>query len=199
MVRFAEKGLLLLITVLITFSTIILIDLETVNFNHYGKINYPDELQLKISQDLIRPNITFIEPSTNNSIIEVKSYEIIVNITDENPPTPGNVSIEISNYTTALFSAPMNYSGDNLWNFIWNNVSDYESYLICVIHIWAKDSSPNENVSWSDPWYVIIIINEPIGTNIFLSIIYIIVVVFMFALAIVILNKRVLHKTLRKK
>ena len=198
MVKLLEKLLILIILGFTFFSTVVSINFELVNFNNYSEENQ-SEFPIKISQDSVGPNITFLKPSENNSVIEKKKYEIIVNVTDENPPTPGNVSIQIYNDTTLLFSAPMNYSSNNLWNFIWNNVSDYKSYLICVIRIWAKDSSPNENISLSSPWYVIILIREQMSSNILMPIIYILIVSLIFALIIAYFNKKALFKTRHKE
>ena len=65
--------------------------------------------------DTSSPVISFLKPDTNNTKITGNYYEIIVNITDENPPLPGNVSIEISNATVSLFNASMTYDEGDQW------------------------------------------------------------------------------------
>jgi hypothetical protein len=196
MVKIVEKVFILLIIVATSFSTIILMNFESVKFNHYGTENQ-NEFSIKLSQDLLGPNITFVQPSKNNSIIDKRTYEIIVNVTDENPPTFGNVSIQISNTTTLLFSAPMNHSGNNLWNFIWDNVSHYESYIICIIRIWSMDSLSNEN--WSEPWYVLIYLIKKPGPNIIVIIFYIIISALIFALIILFFNRRLFFRVTREE
>ncbi len=138
--------------------------------------------------DTTVPTITFIQPSENYTTIKQKSYLFIVNISDDNLPSYGNVTIQISNNTNVLFNILMNYKGGNQWSFNWDNISLYPNYNVYKIKVWAKDSSPNENSSWSVYFYIIISIST--GPSILNAVLYIIAVSFIFAAVIVYLNKK---------
>ncbi len=138
--------------------------------------------------DTTVPIITFIQPSDNFTIINRNSYTFIVNISDDNLPSYGNVTIQISNNTNVLFNALMNQEGGSLWNFNWNNISLYPNYNIYKIKVWAKDSSPNENYSWSVYFYLTVSIST--GPPILNVVLYIIAVSFIFAAIMVYINRK---------
>jgi len=138
--------------------------------------------------DTTVPSFTFIQPSDNITIINRNSYTFIVNISDDNLPSYGNVTIQISNHTNVLFNALMNHEGGNQWSFNWNNISLYPNYNIYKIKVWAKDSSPNENYSWSVYFYLTVSIST--GPPILNVVLYIIAVSFIFAAVMVYINKK---------
>jgi hypothetical protein len=149
--------------------------------------------------DSTPPKITFVNPDVNNISIKTSYFEFMVNITDANPPLPGNVSIEISNNSTSLFNASMIFAEEDLWFFFWDNLTSFPNNEIYIIRITAKDSSSNENYGFSNYLNVILDYynkNPPPLINV---IIYIIVVCIIFALIMVILNKkRTFLKTVKK-
>ena len=120
---------------------------------NFGNI---EELLISQGNDTIAPIITFIQPSLNNSIITTYSYLIIANISDENPPAYGNVTIQISNYTNILFDAYMNNTEGDLWSFNWDNITLYPNQENYILKIWATDSSSNANSNSSLTFYVFI-------------------------------------------
>jgi hypothetical protein len=133
------------------------------------------------NNDTTAPIITFIQPSTNNSQITTSSYNIIVNITDDNPPLPGNVIIQVSNTTTWLFNATMSATGGWQWTFNWNNISSYKDLGTYIIQVWAADSSLNATSTWSEAFYIIINLSSGGAPPILNIIIYIFVVVLIIA------------------
>lgn len=147
--------------------------------------------------DTTEPVITFIQPDYNNTIITTTTYRIIANVSDDNPPVYGNVTLQISNQTDFLFNATMNYDGENQWRFFWDNISLYPNYNIYKIKVWAKDSSPNENYSWSEEFYIYIRISTAPSFLHFL--LYILVVCLIFAGITVYLNRKFYHKPSGKK
>lgn len=160
---------------------------------------FRDKKLLDITQgsanDTTAPTITFVQPETNNTVIRKKYYTIIVNISDENPPLFGNVTCKISNYTTFLFNATMNYEGQSQWSFNWDNISLYPNqyYIVYIIQILAKDSSLNENMGMTGELYIYL--NIPgFNPGILNVIIYLLIVCFIIAGIIVFLNKKMLHK-----
>lgn len=100
--------------------------------------------------DTSPPVISFIKPDTNDTIITNKYFDIIVNITDENPPSYGNVSIEIFNSSVSFFRASMIEFEENQWLFIWNNITSYQNHNSYNLRVTAKDSSSNENTGISE-------------------------------------------------
>jgi hypothetical protein len=146
--------------------------------------------------DTSEPTIEFIKPIFVNTLISQKSYDIIVNITDDNPPLPGNVIIQISNDSALFFNASMSLTTDNTWIFNWDNLTSYENQENYTIQVWAMDSSSNANHNWSDEYYVFLSIQESPG--IFNILIYIIFVSIIFAGVMVYLNRKILHKPKNK-
>ena len=147
------------------------------------------------ANDTTAPTITFIQPETNNTVIRKKSYTIIVNISDENPPLFGDVTCKISNYTMFLFNATMNYEGQSQWSFNWDNISLYPNqyYIGYIIQILAEDSSLNENLGMTGELYIYL--NIPgFNPGILNVIIYLLIVCFIIAGIIVFLNRKMLHK-----
>lgn len=151
------------------------------------------------NNDTTPPTITFINPPLNNSIITEQSYNLIINVTDDNPPLPGNVIIQISNYTSFLFNATMNNTGGDLWSFNWDNISLYPNREIYISRVWAKDNSSNENYGWSEDFYIYLNISTGQSPSIITIIFYILAVSAIFALIRVYLNRAATRKLFRKK
>ena len=152
------------------------------------------------NNDTTAPIITVIQPENNNTIIRIKSYTIIANITDENPPLYGNVTFQISNFTHFLFNASMNLDGGNQWSFNWDNISLYPNrfYRGYIIQIVAKDSSSDHNLGMSGEFYVYL--NVPGDTPGVLNILlYLLIVSLLFAGIVVYLNRKILRKVPGKK
>jgi hypothetical protein len=152
-----------------------------------------------LGNDTIAPVITFIEPENNNTIIRIKPYTITANISDENPPVFGNVTIQISNLTSSLFNASMNLNGGNQWSFTWDNITSYPNrfYRGYIINIIAVDSSPDYNLGMSGDFYIYLNIpgDSPGAINIFF---YLIIVCLLFAGIVVYLNRKILRKVTGK-
>lgn len=160
---------------------------------------YQEEFSIYLSQpDLTGPNITFIQPNLNCTIIETKSYEIIVNITDEHPPLSGNVRVQISNYTNLLINASMTSSEDDSWTYKWENLNTYVNRIFYIIRVWAKDSSPNGTSSLSEAWYVYLYLPKRINLFLLRNILYIIAVSLISAAICLYVNKK-LGKKLSSK
>ena len=117
------------------------------------------------NNDTDAPVIVFIKPDINDTTITVKYYDIIVNIIDDNPPLPGNVSIEISNATASLFNASMIKDEGSEWFFIWDNITSYPNHITYLFKVTAKDSSVNENIGLSGVIYIYVEIyySNPLG------------------------------------
>ena len=168
-----------LIIVCLIFSTVTILALNlNINFilNHndeYGEDHSDEFLVYPNQPDLTGPNITFIQPNLNLTDIESKSYEIIVNITDDHPPLPGYVLVQISNLTELLINTSMTSAGGNTWTYMWENLSTYQNRMFYIIRVWAKDSSLNETSSLSDAWYVYLNISPGIDLSALMLVIYI--------------------------
>ncbi|MFW9901850.1 MAG: hypothetical protein ACFFDY_11320 [Candidatus Thorarchaeota archaeon] len=147
--------------------------------------------------DTTGPIIVFIQPAENITIIRQYSYNFVVNITDDNPPLFGNVTIQISNQSSFLFNSSMNFDGGKQWSYNWDNISQYPNYEIYKVKIWAKDSSPNKNYNWSEEIYISISIST--GPSFIQFLIYIVVVSAIFSLIVVYMNKKARYRTPRKK
>jgi len=163
------------------------------NNNDENREVHSDEFSIYSNQpDLTGPNITFIQPNLNYTVIETKSYEIIVNITDEHPPLPlpGYVLIQISNLTTLLISTSMTTSGGDIWTYKWENLSTYQNKIVYIIRVWAKDSSPNETSSLSEAWYVYLYLPRRINLFVLRNILYIIAVSLISAAICLYINKK---------
>ncbi len=140
------------------------------------------------NNDTDAPVIMFIQPNINITTITGKFYEIIVNIADDNPPLPGNVSIEISNSTMSLFNASMIKGVE--WFFIWDNMTSYPNYIIYFFKVTAKDSSVNENIGMSGVMYIYMAIYSSNSPEILFVMLYIIMVSVLFACILVYFNKK---------
>ena len=147
--------------------------------------------------DTTPPAITFIQPNPTNELVVIKSYYIIVNITDDNPPLQGDVIIQVSNQSTLLFNASMILTGNSLWSFNWNNLTSYPNKENYTLKVWAKDSSPNRNSEWSEEYFIFVNIKSPPG--ILQTIIFFIFASFIFAGFSVYLNKKGLYVSRKKK
>ncbi|MFX1366234.1 MAG: hypothetical protein ACFFCE_07050 [Promethearchaeota archaeon] len=144
-------------------------------------------------EDTSSPIISFINPSENNTIINVYTFIIEVNVSDENPPLNGSVTLQISNQTTSLFNATMFYENENLWFYYWSNVSAYSNGGEYIIQISAKDSSLSENVGKSEEYYVYI--NLPKSPGIFNVIFFFFIVSLISTGICVYLNKNLLTRS----
>ena len=184
------------IIICLIFSTITIIALNLnidfiLNNNSVNGEVDSDEFSIYSNQpDLTGPNITFIQPNLNWTNIESKSYEIIVNITDEHPPLPlpGYVLIQISNLTTLLINTSMTSAGGDTWTYKWENLSTYQNKMFYIIRVWAKDSSPNETSSLSEAWYVYLNISPGIDLSALMLVVYIFGSSVIFAVIIVFFN-----------
>ena len=149
------------------------------------------------TNESIAPIITFIQPEIKNTVILDTSYKIMVNITDENPPLVGDVTFQISNFSTFLFNATMDYEGLDLWSFTWDNLTLYpnHNYTGYIIRIWAKDSSTEGNIGKSEDFYLYL--NLPAETPGLINvIIYLFAAVLIIAGLVVFMNKKLLPKSL---
>ncbi len=170
---------------------------DNVNFIYNKK---PIFINQGPSNDTTAPIVTFVQPEINTSIISTLSYEIIVNITDENPPLFGNVTFQISNYTNFLFNASMDHDGGDLWSFTWNNISLYpnQAYKGYIIQVYAKDSSSNENLGMTEEFYILLNVRVS-APSILQVLIYLLVACFIIAAIVVFLNRNMLRKVSGKK
>ena len=182
-----------LIIILITLNTSFLIQQEpfisTISNSKMEDIKI-HEIKESANNDTVAPVITFVQPSTNNSVIKKDFYEITVNVSDDHPPVSGNVIIQISNISTSLFNATMALEGDELWFFNWENISSYPNYEFYKIEVWAKDSSLNGNNNWSRAYYVILNLSKKLSPGILNVAIYIFFVCIIFALILVYFRKK---------
>ncbi len=140
--------------------------------------------------DTTAPIITFVNPELNNTTIRSTYFDFMVNITDANPPLPGNVSIEISSNSTSLFSASMIFAEEDLWFFFWDNFTSYPNNETYTVRITAKDSSSNENYGFSSYFNIILDYYNANSPSIINIIFYIVVVCLFFALIMVYMNKK---------
>jgi len=140
------------------------------------------------NNDTDAPVIVFIKPEINDTTITGNFYEIIVNITDDNPPLPGNVSIEISNATTSLFNASM-IKGVELF-FIWDNTTSYPNHITYFLKVTAKDSSVNENIGMSGVIYIYMATYSSNSPGILFVMLYIIMISVVIACVLVYFNKK---------
>jgi len=140
--------------------------------------------------DTAVPVIVFIQPDTNNTKITTRDFDFIVNITDDNQPLPGNVSIEISNSTTSFFNASMILFRGSEWFFNWDNISSFTNGKTYSVQIRAKDSSSNENVGLSNVLHVIVDVYISRSPGFISGILYIIAASVIIALIMVYFNKK---------
>ncbi|TET61597.1 MAG: hypothetical protein E3J52_00885 [Promethearchaeota archaeon] len=187
----------------IIFITLFLAIISFQIFNYLGNLNenqnnYFNNEGLFIAQDNTAPIIIFLQPLVNNTIIQTTTYTIKANISDDNPPLYGNVTLQMSNYTAFLFNVTMEYDGENQWSFKWDNISTYPNLEVYIIQVWAKDSSPNENQGKSNEFYIYlnIITDAPGILNLLL---YVFAVSIIFAGIMIYLNKKLMPKSAKKK
>ena len=140
------------------------------------------------NNDTDAPVIVFIKPDINDTTITGNFYEIIVNITDDNPPLPGNVSIEISNATTSLFNASMIKGVE--WFFIWDNITSYPNHITYFFKVTARDSSVNENIGMSGVIYIYVAIYSSNSPGMLFVMLYIIMACIVIACLLVYFNKK---------
>ena len=186
----------------IIFITLFLAITSFQIFNYLGNLNeiqtnYFNNEGLSIAQDTTSPIITFLQPLENNTIIQTSTYTIKANISDDNPPLYGNVTLQISNHTAFLFNVTMEYDGENQWSFKWNNISAYPNLKTYIIQVWAKDTSPTKNQGKSNEFYIYLSIADAPG--ILSVLLYIFAISLIFAVIIVYLNKKLLPKSSKKK
>ena len=172
---------------------VIIISKPLLNTGNYSYIPEEDKSYFMIKSangDNSSPVIAFIKPDNNDTIITGKYFDIIVNITDENPPLPGNVSIEISNATVSLFNASMTIDAGDQWFFIWDNITSYPNEITYTFRVTAKDSSTNENVGMSGLISVYVDIYSSRNPGFINGIIYIIVASLLIAGILVYFNRK---------
>jgi hypothetical protein len=136
------------------------------------------------------PVIEFIKPDNNDTIITNSYFDVIVNITDENPPLPGKVSIEVSNATVSFFNASMIRDEENQWAFIWINITAYPNENTYNFRVIAKDSSSNENVGISGVVSVYLELHSSRSPGFINGIIYVIVASLLIAGILVYFNRK---------
>ncbi|KKN14999.1 hypothetical protein LCGC14_0990420 [marine sediment metagenome] len=166
------------------------IDAET--FSTYKELSS----QVPIN-DTSPPDITFVQPNAPDALVAIKTYDIFVNITDDNPPLQGDVIIRVSNQSTILFNSPMILIINSIWRFTWNNITSYPNQQNYTLRVWAKDSSPNKNSEWSEEYFIFVSIPSSPGK--LQDVINIIFISILFASVMVFLNKKVLGKSGKKK
>ena len=166
------------------------IDAET--FSTYKELSS----QVPIN-DTSPPDITFVQPNAPDALVAIKTYDIFVNITDDNPPLQGDVIIRVSNQSTILFNSPMILIMNSIWRFTWNNITSYPNQQNYTLRVWAKDSSPNKNSEWSEEYFIFVSIPSSPGK--LQDVINIIFISILFASVMVFLNKKVLSKSGKKK
>lgn len=170
-------------------------DGETLSNNGFQKKLYSPKIA---NNDTNAPIFTFINPVINNSIITKHPYDIIINVTDDNPPLTGYVIIQISNITNFLFNATMNNTGGDLWRFTWVNISQYPPHVWYILQVWANDSSLSGNNNWSGAFYVFIDISLSEGPPLLIIILNFIMVVVIFIAVMLYLNKKAFYKSSKK-
>lgn len=195
-------------TLLITFIVVIFSGNLTLNFlppnasQNNGLDNWiENEIDFikTANNDTTAPIITFVKPDINNTAIRTSYYEFIVNITDENPPLPGNVTIEISNASTSYFNASMLYDQDNLWFFYWDNLTSYPNEQTYTIRVRATDSSSNKNEGLSNDLFIIMNVYSTRTPELLNAVFYIIAVIVIVVLVMIYINKkRAFLKTLEE-
>ncbi len=127
------------------------------------------------NNDTTAPVIVFIKPDINDTLFTGKSYDIIVNITDDNPPLLGNVSIEVLNATTSLFNASMINDEGSKWSFTWDNITSYPNHMTYFFKVTAKDSSVNENLGMSGVIYIYVAVYTSRSPGYLYGILYLII------------------------
>lgn len=195
-------------TLLITFLVVIFSGNLTPNFlppnasHNNGLDNWIEsdiEFIKTANNDTSVPIITFVKPDINNTSIRTSYYEFIVNITDENPPLPGNVTIEISNASTSYFNTSMLYDQENLWFFYWDNLTSYPNEQTYTIRVRATDSSSNKNEGLSNDLFIIMNVYSTRTPELLNAVFYIIAVIVIVVLVMIYINKkRAFLKTLEE-
>jgi hypothetical protein len=140
--------------------------------------------------ETVAPIVSILIPAQNNTLVFSTFFSVTANITDENPPLPGNVSIEISNITTSLFNASMTFTITNVWTFHWVNITTYANGETYILRVRALDSSLNRNVGISTDLYIILDIPTSNTPKVWNVILYITVVGALIALIIVFLSRK---------
>jgi len=193
----------LIFLLVITYSaTLSLFFLSSKTLSNGGLNNVSENVDLPYSiksanNDITDPIITFVKPDINDTSIRTRYYDIIVNITDTNPPLLGKVIIEISNVNTSFFNASMLQDQGGLWFFSWNNLTSYPNEESYTIRVRATDSSSNENSGLSNDLFIILSVFETRVPNLLNAVLYVILVILAIALIMVYVNKkRTILKTL---
>jgi len=165
-----------------------------------GRGNGDAEQYLLSSQvpvnDTTPPVITFIQPNSTNELVAIKTYYIIINITDNNSPIQGDVIIQVSSHSNFLFNASMILIGYSQWRFSWINLTSYPNQENYTLKVWAKDSSPNGNTVWSEEYSIFVNIQNSLG--ILQLAIYIIIASTIFACILVYINKKGIIKSVKR-
>jgi hypothetical protein len=142
------------------------------------------------NNDTSSPIISFIQPDNNDTVITRKYYDVMVNITDDNSPLPGTVSIEISNATVSFFNSSMEKIDQDRWLFRWNNITSYPNEKTYFFQVTAKDSSSNENIGISGRLSVYVDVYTSREPGFINGIIYVLVVSFLIAGIMVYFNRK---------
>lgn len=151
------------------------------------------------NNDTDAPVIVFIKPRINDTTVTGKTYDIIVNITEDNPPLPGNVSIEVSNSTTPLFNASMINDGGSEWSFTWDNITSYTNQVTYFFQVTAIDSSVNENSGMSGVIYIFVAISSSNFLGFLQGILFIVLASVLIAGVLVYINKKIAGSSSRKQ
>ena len=170
-----------------------------VNSKINSTIDYPPSLRTSAENESIAPIVVILIPEENNTIIELNVFYVIVNITDDNPPLPGNVTVEISNQTTSLFNASMTYTVASQWYFRWLNITSYANGEIFIIKVRAFDSSANKNMGVSTELYIILDIPPSNTPGVLNAVLYIIAACVLFALIMAYFSRKQLREASRKQ
>jgi hypothetical protein len=189
------------------FCFLVILSTALVGFSFNLKEKYIDNDLQKVIQSLrtsaenesIAPNVLIIVPEENNTIVVLDIFYVIVNITDDNPPLPGNVTVEISNLMVSLFNATMMINVANQWYFQWSNITSYANGETFIIRVRALDSSVNKNLGISTEMYIILDIPSSNTPGVINAVLYIITACALFAFIMVYINRRQLRNVSRKQ
>ena len=140
--------------------------------------------------ETIAPIVSIIIPELNNTLVYSPFFYVTANITDSNPPLPGNVSIEITNITTSLFNASMTLTVASQWYFPWANITAYPNGETYIIRVRALDASANKNMGFSTDLYIYLDIPSSNNPRILNNILFVIMVCALFALIMIYINRK---------
>jgi hypothetical protein len=160
---------------------------------------HPPSLRTSAENESIAPIVVILIPEENNTLVILDLFYVIVNITDDNPPLPGNVTVEISNQTSSLFNASMTYTVASQWYFQWLNITSYANGETFIIKVRAFDSSANKNMGVSTELYIILDIPPSNTPGVINAVLYIIAACVLFALIMAYFSRKQLREASRKQ